>query len=136
MRTPGSTSSSVISRGGALRAHGQRAAVQHRIAQLGQRRGLGQRELLARPGSANHAASPVNHSDTSAPAANAMAATVKRLIAPFRIVHAGGALTTRDLVIRAILHGMEATYLAVLVGTCYRHRRRVRSTSSTGGRRP
>ena len=63
---------------GALGADRDPAAGQHRGEQVGQRRArAGSANSSARPGTPNHAASPVSHSETSAPAATAVAATVK-----------------------------------------------------------
>ena len=52
----------------------------------------GSANASARPGTPNHAASPVSHSDTSAPAATAVAATVNALVAALGVVGAAGDL--------------------------------------------
>ena len=51
-------------------------AGQHGVAQFGQRRRVRQLERLGPAGHGHQAASPVNQSDTAAPAAAAVAATV------------------------------------------------------------
>ena len=63
---------------GALRADRDPPSGEHR-ARAGRPAGwaCGRANASARPGTPNHAASPVSHSETSAPAATAVAATVK-----------------------------------------------------------
>ena len=63
--------------GGALRADRDPAAGDDRGEQVRERGRSGREKSSARPGTANQAASPVSHSDTSAPEARAAAATVK-----------------------------------------------------------
>ena len=75
MRTPSTTSSGGDPAAlGALGTEGDLAAGQHGREQVGQRSGEGSENASARPGTANHAASPVSHRLTSAPAATAEAA--------------------------------------------------------------
>ena len=52
----------------------------------------GSAKASARPGTPNHAASPVSQSETSAPEATAAAATVKRLVAALGFLRPAGHL--------------------------------------------
>ena len=62
--------------GGALGTHDDRAAEPDGLHQLRDWRGVRELEIGLPPGTANHTASPVSQTDTEAPAATPIAATV------------------------------------------------------------